>query len=111
MKDFSNNRFTNEGWILAAMNDKSGRRGIWYKPFKDGCVEVCGGREGDDNYVKLEVGQTLTEEDIKALDDILCRNAFRIDLRVEDGELDCHFLEDGRVGKIFDKGYLSNERE
>ena len=48
------------GWKLAAMNDPSGRRGIWYRvtenTFGDTVsIEICSGREGDDHYVKLDI--------------------------------------------------------
>jgi hypothetical protein len=65
------------GWIQIANHDPSGRRGLWYRvsasPGDDpkACIEVCSGREGDDSYVKLSPGQTLTDRDIYDLFDVL----------------------------------------
>ncbi len=66
------------GWTLAAMNDPVRRRGLWYKVDNwqsPTVLEVCGGREGDDYYLKLELGQTVTNINLKALDNVLstCR--------------------------------------
>jgi hypothetical protein len=36
-------------------------------------MELCAGREGDDAYVSLTVGQTLTQGDIDNLADVLYR--------------------------------------
>lgn len=58
------------GWRLCAMNDPAQRRGIWYRydNFSDlKVLELCGGREGDDHYVKLELGQSITFEVIRQL--------------------------------------------
>ncbi len=55
-------RRNDPGWRLAALNDPSGRRGIYYRttpphytdtpePF---VLEVCGGREGDDYCARFE---------------------------------------------------------
>jgi len=44
------------GWKLAAMNDPSGRRGIWFRRAGDGKLEICAGRGGDDRYVALDPG-------------------------------------------------------
>lgn len=43
-------------WTMAFSEDRTGRRGIWYRKFdlkeeKGSGVEICGGREGDDHYL------------------------------------------------------------
>lgn len=60
------------GWLLAAMPDKAGRRGIWFRPTLDGAgrlvrLEVCGGREGDDHYAMFAVGLDAPREPCAAL--------------------------------------------
>lgn len=52
------------------MHDPSERRGIWFRETR-GMLEVCGGREGDDSYVKLEVGKELSQDDLRALATVL----------------------------------------
>jgi len=63
-----------EGWKLVAMNDETGRRGIWMRAtgLRDEhgrdllnvgelhALEVCAGREGGDWRVSLYRGQVLT---------------------------------------------------
>jgi len=53
-------RASEDGWILVALNDPTGRRGIWMRPLwlDDPAhnvrtlmvLELCAGREGDDAY-------------------------------------------------------------
>jgi len=64
------------GWVLCAMNDPVFRRGIWMRcnEGKDAehvqhdspvhTIEMCGGREGDDWYTKLDAANT----DLRALE-------------------------------------------
>lgn len=47
-------------WQIAAQHDR--RRGLWYRTKVDIdhkvlTLEICAGREGDDDYVKIERGQ------------------------------------------------------
>lgn len=68
------------GWLLLAMHDPTGRRGLWYRVTKDvtkdgdnvEAIEMCAGREGDDAYFKLRsqqtVDRTLIEEIASVLD-------------------------------------------
>jgi hypothetical protein len=81
-------RMNHPGWRLCAMNDKTGRRGIWYRvpPTQDVTpggpitqLEVCAGREGDDCYVELKVGQVLTREDLYQLMDCLRTGAWMVE--------------------------------
>lgn len=84
-------RLDEPGWRCAAMHDPSGRRGLWYRDVRMGPepthlellhpgprvgVEVCAGREGDDAFVALAVGQTLAAADVAALAECLARAAF-----------------------------------
>lgn len=92
------------GWTLAAMHDPSHRRGLWYREHPWNAyeariastslplykVELCSGREGDDRYVSLEVGQIITAETLQDLRDVLESAAW---MAREDGVAD----EDGRV--------------
>lgn len=49
------------------------RRGVWLRVVLDAAtmlpawVELCGGREGDDYFVKLVVGDVMTAEQAKEL--------------------------------------------
>lgn len=60
------------GWILCAMNDSTGRRGVWYRKNSETEIELCGGREGDDEYIKL----TLTPKEVHDLESVLCVGAW-----------------------------------
>ncbi len=83
-------RSSEKGWRSAAMHDPAERRGIWFR-VNEGTkerpyliVEVCGGREGDDDYVKFEVGKTLSQNDLNTIEDILDRSRWVL----EDYEID-----------------------
>lgn len=56
----SSNRAYEGDWTLVAMNDPAGRRGIWYRQPDETTLEVCAGREGDDEYLRVAVGDTVT---------------------------------------------------
>lgn len=96
-------RCNEPGYELCAMNDPQGRRGIWkriesWKRIKENsfgssackaeelttndqtimALELCGGREGDDDYVKLEVGQRITSKLLQALDNIFTTGVWLI---------------------------------
>jgi hypothetical protein len=67
-----------EHYVLAAMNDPSGRRGIWYRCRTDGnrrTLELRGGREGDDVYVKIVEGLPIERDDLQRIADVLSRAA------------------------------------
>lgn len=49
------------GFTCAAMNDPTGRRGIWFRTLDDG-IEIRAGREGDDVHVILRDGHVMTRE-------------------------------------------------
>lgn len=40
------------GWVLIAMHDPAGRRGLWYRR-TDNAIEICAGREGDDDFCRV----------------------------------------------------------
>ncbi len=52
------------GYICVTMGDH--RRGLWYR-IADAGIEVCAGREGDDDHVKLRVGELVTAQQIAEL--------------------------------------------
>jgi len=75
-------RLDEPGWRCAAMHDPSGRRGLWYREVRMGPepqhlglrhpgprvgVEVCAGREGEDDYVRLVAGAVLMPADLRRL--------------------------------------------
>jgi hypothetical protein len=60
-------------WFLLVRDDPSGRRGLWqrgrdldgkivYSAHKMRSVELCAGREGDDCYLKISIGDQVTQE-------------------------------------------------
>lgn len=62
-------------WELVAMHDPAGRRGVWYReshalpgdPLTPRVIEVCAGREGDDEYVRITAGVPLSHADLRRL--------------------------------------------
>lgn len=73
-------RSSEAGYVLAAMNDPSGRRGIWYRQTdRNTPLEICGGREGDDAYVKMTIGEAITPRMLFEVEDILSRGAWMVD--------------------------------
>lgn len=78
-----------KGWTCCSLHDPSMRRGLWYRTSDDDTsLELCAGREGDDEYIQLKVGQTLTKENLKALGSILNLNTWTMWLALMDGQLD-----------------------
>lgn len=62
------------GWRAIAIPD--GRRGLWIREHADERgllvkVEVCAGREGDDEHVELVAGQPVDGRDLRAIEDCL----------------------------------------
>lgn len=55
-------RCAEPGWTLVASHDDTGRRGLWMRGDAQEGIELCAGREGDDEYVSLKPGETLTGE-------------------------------------------------
>lgn len=56
------------GWIQIGLMCSAGRRSMWvrFTPGPNGrdatVVELCAGREGDDDYLRVEAGQPLFQE-------------------------------------------------
>lgn len=75
------------GWRLAAMNDSTGRRGIWYRfdLTNPTSIEICGGREGDDFYVRFVVGQEVAKDTIESVRGILDTGAWMVDSQNDGG--------------------------
>lgn len=56
-------RYRNTGWLLIAMHDPVGRRGVWARVDRtQGIMELCAGREGDDAYLKIPLDAWQLEE-------------------------------------------------
>ena len=74
-------RCRGEGWIQATPLDAAGRRAVWMRRADgdDGGVELCGGREGDDCYVRLVPGMVLDARLIGEIMDPLERTAFALE--------------------------------
>jgi hypothetical protein len=61
-------RHQEPGWELLCMYDPAGRRGIWTRSRLDGYgIEICTGREGDDDYVIIRIGDVVTAEMLSVL--------------------------------------------
>ena len=65
-------RCEDEGYVTCAMHDPAGRRGLWARATEN-AIELCSGREGDDSYVCLREGDTLTAETMQNLSEVLER--------------------------------------
>ncbi len=76
-------RYNEPGYVQCAQYDSDYRRAIWYRKNKDDSIEVCAGREGDDDYVKLVPGEPLTKETMAAIGDILATGTMIVDERKE----------------------------
>lgn len=81
--------------------DPSGRRGLWMRltpapaegyipknvsPIKH--LELCAGREGDDDYVHLQPGEVLTEHKLRKIEGLIQSVRFAF----EQGEDECEEL-------------------
>lgn len=65
------------GWCEIALPD--GRRGLWSRVSLNQ-LELCAGHDGDDAYIKLTAGDTLSLETICALEDVLNTLRFAWDM-------------------------------
>ena len=79
------NRCMEPGWLSIALHDPASRRGVWARltrrdgSYGDGfeahhdvaVIELCAGREGDDAYARLELGQLLNERNLASLWDVM----------------------------------------
>lgn len=76
-----------DGWHEVMLPD--GRRGLWEREGKcGGCdaptVEYCAGREGDDAYVRLVVGELVTGDLLAALGDVMATAGWAVEMAEED---------------------------
>lgn len=56
-------RCSGYGWIPLAVPD--GRRGVWIR-ITSVAIELCAGREGDDEYLRLRLKETVTIDHLRA---------------------------------------------
>lgn len=70
-------RSSEHGWRCASMHDPAGRRGIWFRE-SPGVVELCAGREGDDWYARIAVGDTVSREQVASLLDCVAVGAWML---------------------------------
>ncbi len=88
------------GWEEIGLFDHAGRRGLWLRrqpPMPENTlrvdapiveqIEVCAGREGDDDYVKLTVGDTLTTHQLAALEGVFTTVQWALELDDVRGQL------------------------
>lgn len=61
-------RCNEPGWIMLACPD--GRRGVWMRVEND-TIELCAGKEGDEDYLKLQLREPVTKKHIQTAQDIL----------------------------------------
>lgn len=71
------NRYKEEGYELVVQADS--RRGLWFRTTDKG-MEICAGREGDDEYVFLKVGEKLTRKDIQNLKECFYSLAWAVEV-------------------------------
>ena len=72
------------GWLLCAMNDPSGRRGIWMRRHYNEAKELvrldlCAGREGDDDFCSIAVGEPVSAKALRELEGAMLTGAWMID--------------------------------
>lgn len=72
-------RIDEPGWKRAAAFDSCERRSIWYRENDDGSIELCGGREGDDEYVMIAPGSEVTAEIVRGIEGVLRHNAWAVE--------------------------------
>ena len=61
------NRCDQPGWEPVVIPD--GRRGLWVRLVES--LELCAGREGDDDYLRLDIGQVFTRQDLHTLYELM----------------------------------------
>lgn len=74
-----------KGWGLIVLPDPAQRRGLWFR-LQDGALELCSGREGDDCYARLSIGDHLTEKVFVDLIEVLTSLRWAADLRGDNYE-------------------------
>lgn len=76
------------GWILACMQDPTGRRGTWFK-YTDDTLEICSGREGDDLHIVVD-SENSSKEFREQLVDLLWTTRFPLETYMGTDELPKH---------------------
>ncbi len=77
----SNMRCSESGYQRVCLPD--GRRGLWLRDSHHS-VELCGGRDGDDSYVKLSLGEPFTVEQSTALLGVIWSVDWAFEVAMED---------------------------
>ena len=80
---------------VAGLNydESNAHRGVWMRcPPGRNWIELCSGRDGDDNYVLLRSGDTLTPQTISAIEDCLRTGAWLLSLELDNimARAHCH---------------------
>lgn len=68
------------GYVQLARPD--GRRGVWARAMGDE-INICAGREGDDVFLSLKVGEVVGERHVKLFGEILQTYAWSLQLQVD----------------------------
>lgn len=97
----STHRASEPGWSLVGeMLDPAGRRGVWYRttPVTSygetiARLEICAGREGDDNYAVLSLGETVNERTLHEFADALNTGEWCVSLRSDHRQFDVTILD------------------
>lgn len=110
------NSYATDGMILCAMNDPSGRRGIWVRfpnepevartTVKPTVVEIFAGREGDDVQLRLALGDVVTHEELDKLARCLLVGAANCEDFVEDPETGGLYPPDRVPAEIREHAYV-----
>jgi hypothetical protein len=105
------NRCDEPGWEPVVIPD--GRRGLWMRDNRVDPndlimeLELCGGREGEDDYLKLKAGQVLSARDLFELWGLMATVQWSVELQAcEDHCNDCP-----RTEYLSRLGYLGRARE
>lgn len=78
-------RYKDDGWFRCTPYDRAERRAVWMRTDDaSDVVELCGGREGDDCYVRLVPGQVLTVPLLNAICEPLLRAADKLGTDADD---------------------------
>lgn len=70
------------GWVAVDVPD--GRRGLWIRVTPN-ATELCAGREGDDSYLRLVEGATVTRHMLDQLRDVATTLAWAVECAAEVG--------------------------
>lgn len=118
----STHRASEPGWSLVGeMLDPAGRRGVWYRTTPVTCygetitrLEICAGREGDDNYAVLLLGETVNDRTLHEFADALNTGEWCVSLRNDKRQFDVTVLDRAvtvRVSSHFAERPIANAEE